>query len=1433
MLGDPIEAQALIATYGQDRDTGRPLWLGSVKSNIGHTQQASGAAGVIKTVLALRAGLLPRTLHADEPSPHIDWSAGTVRLLTGERGWLCDDARPRRAGVSAFGMSGTNAHVILEQGDSSPGGYGGAGSPPMSRGGLGGIVPPGEVLPWVVSGRGDAGLRGQAGRLAGFARAGCGGAGVVDVGWSLVAGRSVFAERAVVLAADATGFAAGLEAVAAGEPANGVITGRVPDGGAGKTVFVFPGQGGQWAGMAAELVGTCPAFAGRLAECVAALQPHVDWPVAQVLRGADPDLLERADVVQPVLWAVMVALAAAWESVGVTPDAVAGHSQGEIAAAVVAGILPLTEGARIVAVRSKALARLAEGGAMAMVAWSADVAAERLADSVGRVWVAAVNSPGLVALAGHREALAPVLAMAEAEGTRARWLPVSYASHGPGVDAVTADLARELGEITPGPGRVPFWSAVTGEAADGVELDGAYWIANLREQVRFEQVVRGLAGYGYGVFIEVSPHPVLVVAIEQTLAEGAVVAGTLRRDDGGPGRLLASAAEVFVRGVPVDWAAAFAGSGARRADLPTYAFQRQRYWPRLRVTTGDVRGAGLAVAGHPLLAAAVGLAGEDGVLFTGRWSAAEPSWLGDHVVLGAVLVPGTALVEIAAYAGAAAGCPLVQELGLESPLTLPEQGWVTVQVRVGGPQQDGSRAVNLYSRPDGDGGDGWTRHASGTLAAEDPAAALAVEAGLAGAQWPPADAVPVPVDGMYDQRAESGYVYGPAFRGLAAVWRYGDELLAEVRLPEEEDADASRYAVHPVLLDAALQATPFLTATGEGSGQDGAGAASLLPFFWTGVRVAGRGVRVLRARLRRTSSGVAVLATDESGQVVVSVDELVLRPVSAGALRTAGARHHRSLFGVEWVPVSGPAASGGRWAVLGGDGVAVAGLGAVEARSGLAALAVDGEPVPSAVAAWLPGLVGESADPPATVRKVVGAALALVQEWLTAAEFAGSVLVIATRQAMAAEPGEQIADLACAAVWGLVRSAQSEHPGRFVLADVDGLEASWQALAAAVEWGEPELAIRQGRVLGRRLAQVVPAQAVPTGSVAPDPAGTVLITGGSGVLAGLTARHLAEQGRAGRLLLASRRGPAAPGTAQLAADLAGLGTRVQVAACDAADRPAMAALLRQLPAAHPLTGVFHTAGVLDDGVVGALTTEQLDRVLAPKADAAVVLDELTADRELSEFVLFSSAAATFGAPGQGNYAAANAFLDALAQQRQARGLAATSIAWGMWEQVTGLTSHLGEEGRSRARGGVLPLASAQGLDLLDAALTGTAPVAVAVNVDLAALRAQAQARTLAPLWQGMVQAPAVRQAGASAGGAPAGVALREQLAGLPEERQVQVVLDLIRGQAAAVLGHGSADPVRPGAPFSDLGFDSLTSIELRNRLATMTALRLPATLIFD
>jgi len=1446
VLGDPIEAQALIATYGQDRDPARPLWLGSVKSNIGHTQAAAGVAGVIKMIMALRHQVLPPTLHAARPSPHIDWSARTVQLLTAPVPWPAAPGRPRRAAISSFGVSGTNAHVILQEPPApqpapDPGPDTTTDST-LATAGTTTPVPPGlaaaGTVPWVLSARTSHALRAQARQLRHWSTAHPQHT-PADIGWSLATGRAMLEDRAVVLGEAPAGLAAGLAAMAAEEPSGSVVTGRVPDGGAGKTVFVFPGQGGQWAQMAAGLTRTCPPFAARLAECAAALAPHVDWPAAQTLAGPGADALDRPDVVQPVLWAVMVALAAAWESIGVTPDAVAGHSQGEIAAATVAGILSLADAARIVAVRSKALARLPAGGAMAAVAWPAETARQQAAGSGGQVWVAAVNSPDSVVLAGNRDSLAEILDRATAAGARTRWLPVSYASHGPAVAAVAGDLAADLAGISPAAGQVPFWSAVTGLLADGAGLDAAYWVRNLCEQVRFEDVVRGLAGSGHGAFVEMSPHPVLVTAIEQTLAQSgcpdAVVAGTLRRDDGGPRRLLASAAELFTRGVTVDWARVFDGSGARRADLPTYPFQRQRYWPA--AAAWDVSGAGLISAAHPLLGAALVLAGEDGVVFTGRLPAAGADWLADHMVAGLVLVPGTALVELAAWTGGLAACPRVQELTLETPLILPAGINVQVQVRLSGPQPDGSRSVTLYSlaggpQADQDTGE-WTRHASGTVTADEPGQAeldiAAAQAELAG-QWPPPGAEPVPVAGEYDRMAESGFCYGPAFRGLVAAWRRGADIFAEARLPEDQHAGAAGYLVHPALLDAVLHAVGLISAPGWRLGPED--APGLLPFGWDGVRLAGRGARALRARLRPAGDGaVTVLAVDEAGQVALAASRLALRPPPPGGLRIG---QQDALFTVEWVPVTGTATSGGSWAVLGADAAAAAGLTAAGITAvpypdlaALTAAAADGQPVPPVVAVRLDGLIPELAglESAAAVRRAVQAVLALVQDWLTGPQFAESALVLVSTRAVATALGEPLTSLAGAAAAGLARSAQSENPGQLLLADLDGLQASWQALAGAAGWGEPELAIREGRVLGRRIARA-PAPGLDH-RMRPDPVGTALVTGASGLLAGLVARLLAARCAASNLALVSRRGPAAPGVARLASALAEAGARVQLVACDVSDRQALAAVLGHIPAEHPLTTVIHAAGALDDGVVGALTPDRVDYVLRPKA-AAIALDELTAAAKLSAFVLFSSAAATFGAAGQGNYAAANAVLDALAQQRRARGQPATSVAWGLWEQASGMTAHLSTAERERASGAAGPLSTGQGLDLFETALAVNLPTAVATNLDLAGLRAQGRAGTLLPLWHTLIRVRASQQSAV-----PAVAGLRRQLAGLTEPAQQQLVLDLVRRQAADVLGHASAEPVRPGAVFRELGFDSLTAVELRNRLATATGLRLPATMVFD
>ncbi|MFF4370907.1 type I polyketide synthase, partial [Streptomyces sp. NPDC001594] len=1433
-LGDPIEAQALLATYGQGRPEDRPLRLGSLKSNIGHTQAAAGVAGVIKTVMAMRHGVLPRTLHADEPSPHVDWSEGAVELLTRARPWETD-GRPRRAGVSSFGISGTNAHLILEEAPADLRRPRSAPAPAGEHGGTGLAAADGTV-PWLLSGSSEAALRAQAGRLAAHARARTE-LSPVDVGWSLAASRAVLEHRAVVLASGPQGHLGGLAATAEGLPAPGVVSGAADV--RGRVVFVFPGQGSQWQGMAAELLDSSPVFAARLAEVDAALGKFVDWSVADVLRQEPhAPLAERIEVLQPVLFAVNVSLAALWQASGVRPDAVVGHSQGEIAAAHVAGVLSLEDAARLIVLRSALFARELVGkGAVASVALPADAVEERLARWEGRLVIAGRNGPRAVTVAGELPALEEFVASCQEDKVRARVVGSTVASHCPQVDPLREEILELFAGVVPGPGGVPFYSTVTGTLRDAHELTAEYWFENARRPVDFETTVRTLLADGFRFFVESSAHPVLTTGMQATFEDAeteAVAVGTLRRHEGGPARFLTSLAEGYVRGLPgVDWKALFTGTDAEPVELPTYAFQRRRHWLETASSaTPDPGGLGLDAAHHPLLGAAVRAADGGDLLLTGRLSLRTHPWLADHAALGSVLLPGTAFVELALRAGESVGCDRLAELTLEAPLVLPEHGGVQLQVTVEAPDAAGQGRVAVYSRPettDGTGADGpWTRHAAGLLGtagatpAADPAD-LTV--------WPPRGADRVDVDSFYERVAGTGYGYGPAFQGLRAAWRLGEELYAEVALAEEQAAEAARYGIHPALLDAALH--PVLLAALDAPGtQDEAPVR--LPFAWTGIALHAVGATSVRVRV--TPDGpdtVRLVIADASGAPAATVESLTLRPVSAQQLTGPTDPTRDALFRTEWtaLPVAGGAPDTSGWAVLGTPRTGL--FDAVRHAPDLESLFADG--APSVVLAPFGGTpAGDGLA--AAAREATAAALELARAWLADDRAAGSRLVLVTRGAVATRDGEDVEDLAHAPVWGLLRSAQSENPDRFVLVDADPCDAPAEALtaavAAAVAADEPQLAVRQGQALVPRLTRFTAPAPTPAGGPL-DTTGTVLVTGGTGSLGGLLARHLVTGHGVRHLVLASRRGPNAPGAAELEAELLALGAaRVEIAACDAADRDALAALLAAVPADRPLTAVIHAAGILDDGLVAGMTPEQLERVLRPKADAAVNLHELTRGLDLSAFVLFSSIAGTFGNPGQGNYAAANAFLDALAHHRRAQGLPAHSLAWGLWAQASDMLGHLAQDDLAwMKRSGIRPLPSDLGLALLDAATGQDGPHLVPVRMDLNTLRGEAASGMLRPLFRGLVRAVARRTAATADAAASGGLAGR--LTGLAPDEQTRILLDLVRTQVATVLGHATPETVSAGRPFKDLGFDSLTAVELRNRLNAATGLRLPATLVFD
>ncbi|MGY5123584.1 SDR family NAD(P)-dependent oxidoreductase [Streptomyces nigrescens] len=1397
-LGDPIEAQALLATYGQDRPEDRPLWLGSIKSNIGHTQSAAGAAGVIKMVMALRHGVLPKTLHVDEPSSHVDWSAGAVELLTEARDWP-ESGQPRRAGVSSFGISGTNAHVVLEQAPASE---------PVAVEPVQGE--PAGVVPWVLSARSEQALEAQAERLASFVEE-CPELDPADVGFSLLSSRAGLEYRSVVLGADGAELLAGLKGVAAGVDPAGVVRGSTGTGAGTRVALVFPGQGSQWLGMADELLATSPVFAARFAECGEALAEFVSWDLMAVL--SDEDMLARVDVVQPVLWAVMVSLAAVWEDCGVVPSAVVGHSQGEIAAACVAGILSLRDGARVVALRSQAIGRVLAGrGGMVSVAGSREAVQERIARWGERLSVAAINGPTSTVVSGEPEALQELLAECAEQEVRARQIPVDYASHGAQVEELREELANVLAEVTPAEGRIPFYSAVNASVVSGEELGAGYWFENLRNTVRFEEAVQALLADGHGVFVECSAHPVLTPGIEDT-AQGAgspvVVTGTLRRDEGGWSRFAQSLGQLWSHGVPVDWSTLL--PAGRRIDLPTYAFQRQRYWPSGVFFGGDASGLGLDAADHPLLGAAMALPDSDGFLFSGRLSLSTHPWLADHSVLDTVLLPGTGLVELAIRAGDQVGCDLLEELTLEAPLIIPSTGGLQLRVTVAESDADGRRELAVYSRVEEAPADQqWTRHATGVLAMGAEPVDFGEES------WPPLGAEPVSVTGVYDEFAAVGMSYGPVFQGLGAAWRRGEEIFAEVALPEDVAADAAKFGLHPALLDSALHAIGLHPATE-------AGGHAQLPFVWNTVRLHAVGAAALRVKLTPAGGGFSVLVADGTGTVVAAVDSLVTRPVTAGQLTDGTGTD--ALFTVEWsvLPLrSEPVA--GSWAVLGDDVALAAALGA----SGADTLGELVE-VPECVVLAVPGAecvddVDGALEVPAGVRATVGRVLETVQSWLADEGCVRSKLVVVTRGAVSVA-GEPL-DAVGAAVWGLLRSAQSENPDQFVLLDLDERPSSVEVIAAAVASGEPQLAVRDGVVSVPRLARSAPSVA----DRAPvwDTRGTVLITGGMGTLGALFARHLVAEHGVRSVVLTSRRGLEADGARELQSELSELGARVEVVACDAADREALAAVLAGIPADVPLTGVVHTAGVLDDGVIGSLTPERVDTVLRPKVDAAWNLHELTQDLDLSAFVLFSSAAGVLGSAGQGNYAAANTFLDALAQQRRLSGQPGTSLAWGFWAERSAMTREVGSaDVRRMARGGALALDQAEGVALFDLACAAPGSgLLVPIRLDLRGLAASG---AVPAVLRNVVRVP-VRRATAVAGEA---ASLRERLAGMPAEDREELLLDLVTTQVAAVLGYDNSGAVRTDQVFKDLGFDSLTAVELRNRLTGATGLRLPATLVFD
>ncbi|WP_409234485.1 SDR family NAD(P)-dependent oxidoreductase [Streptomyces sp. PA5.6] len=1785
-LGDPIEAQALLATYGQGRSVDRPVWLGSVKSNIGHTQAAAGVAGVIKMVMAMRRGVVPSSLHVDEPSPHVDWDSGAVRLAVESVPWPVVAGRGvRRAGVSSFGASGTNAHVIVEYVPESVA--------EVAVEPEGGAADDGVLVPWVVSARSAQALRDQARRL-GEAVTGDSAAAIRDVGWSLLRSRSLFDHRAVVIGSDRAELGAGIHALASGEAHSALtMSGEGAASPRGDMVWLFSGQSSQVVGMGAGLYERFPVFAAAFDEVCGLLDVELGGSVREVVFGGPRERLDHTMWAQAGLFALQVGLARLWESLGVRPDVVVGHSIGEIAAAHVAGVFGLADACKVVGARARLMGALPEGGAMCAVQATPEELAADLEGSA--VSIAAVNTPDSTVVSGPADEVEKVTGFWRERGRKTKALAVSHAFHSALMEPMLADFTEAIRDVEFAAPRMTLMSNVTGREAGAEVMAPEYWAKHVRQTVLFQRAVAEVADRA-GVFVELGPAPVLITAAQHTLddfadprAPEAVLVSSLAGERSDEQAFLAAMARLHTAGVDVDWSVLFPADPApRTVELPTYAFQRERFWLAGRAGSGDAAGLGLVAAGHPLLGAAVEFADRGGCLLTGRLSRSGVSWLADHEVGGAVLVPGAALVEWALRAGDEVGCAVVDELMLQAPVVVPEASGLRVQVVVDEAGEDGRRGIHVYSRPDADtsagvgGDDSWVCHATGVLAPEAEAQTVQGQAGA----WPGAGTVPVDLAGFYGRVADAGYAYGPAFQGLRAAWRDGQDVLAEVVLPEAAGT-YDGYGIHPALLDATLHPALLLDWS-DGEPQDD--GKVWMPFTWNQASLCAAGAGTVRVRLSpgahdETEREVRVLVTDTAGANVLSVGSVTMRPADLQQLQSVPTQDD-GLFTVEWTPLPAPQAtevSDARgWVALSGDG-----------RGGLAdVVSAVGDQVPWAVLAP----VAVSAGDPLRVAEGV---LSLVQEFLAAPELVESRLVVVTRSAVATDDGddgddgddETDVDASAAAVWGLVRSAQSENPGRFVLLDIDGdlrTDDGEGALPqarirrAVEDLDEPQLALREGTLLIPRLVRasggtasiamphdrawrldkgsaetlesvepvaypevleplgpgqvrlgihaaginfrdvlvslgMVPGQvglggegagvvtevgsgvthlsvgdrvmgvlhgsfgptavadtrmiapvprgwdmrqaaAMPvayltawyglvelaglkagervlihaatggvgmaavqiarhigaevfataspakhgvleemgvdaahrassrdlafedgfrratdgrgvdvvlnsltgefidaslrllgeggsgrflemgktdlrepeevgaeypgvaytvydlvtdagpdlieammrdlgerfaSGTLAPlpvrswpldrareafrfmsqakhtgklvldvpaplDPEGTVLITGGTGALGRVVAEHLVREWGVRHLLMASRRGPEAPGAHELCAQIEELGAEATLVAADVSDPEAVAELVGKADPSHPLTGVVHAAGVLEDAVVTAQTRDGLAKVWAAKAAAAANLDEATRGMRLGLFVVFSSAAATLGSPGQANYAAANAYCDALMRHRRARGRAGLSVGWGLWDAsgdvrykdtaagseftphgdqsahgtgTPGMTGALSDVDVARmARIGVKAMTTAHGLALLDAALRHGRPHLMAADLNPRVLAGK-PAAALPPLLRAFADgrgparptaATAVRQNTDWAG----------KLSALTAEEQHRTLLDLVRTHAAAVLGHAGTDAVRADAPFQDLGFDSLTAVELRNRLSAATGLRLPATFIF-
>ncbi|WP_344907879.1 type I polyketide synthase, partial [Actinomadura meridiana] len=1058
-LGDPIEAQALLNTYGRHHTAESPLRLGSIKSNIGHTQAAAGVAGVIKMVQAMRHGTFPASLHIDQPSPHVDWDTGHVVLLDQKQPWPETD-RPRRAAVSSFGISGTNAHLILEA------------APETS---VEDVVEAsaGPVVAIPLSAKSPRALRDAAGRLKGHLAEHSGLAPTELV--EPLNKRALFSHRAVIVTGrdDRDETSAALQALADDRPHPSLVTGTLQDGGGGGVVFMFSGQGSQHLGMGQELHSVSPVYAEAFDAVCEAVDLHLDRPLKSVVFGDDAELLNNTRYAQPALFALQTALYRLLGHHGVTPDHLIGHSIGELTAAHLAGLWTLTDTATLITARARLMASLPAGGAM-LTAHATEEALKPIIEKHDPISVAATNSPDSTVLSGGRTALEHVTGDLDEQGIRYQWLKVSHAFHSPLMDPILDEFQAVADGLTYHPTTIPIVSNRTGSSATEQQLsDPGYWARHIRDAVRFHDGLTYLdQTHRPGLYLEIGPRPTLTTVAHQTLSTTATIQSTLNPKQSETTAFHSTLAHVHAT---TSIAIAWHNTNHQPSDPPpTYPFQRTRFWLDAdNQGPGDITELGLRPAEHPLLATAATL--PDGTWqATAHLSLETQPWLADHAVRGTPLLPGTAFVDLALHAGFAAGCPAVEELTLQSPLVFSgDESW-DLHVTVSPADDEGRRDFTVHSRPQR-GQSVWTTHATGVLGPDD------------GTVPPPVDkedlSEQVDIANLYEQLAEQGYGYGPSFQNLRELHR--DDAVLRARVQVADNTPVTGYGIHPALLDAALHALAANTENGEGS-------APRLPFSWSGVRLHATNADTLQVRLTQTRPDtVSLQATDPTGQPVITIEELTLRALRGDIAPSAPVAPTASdLFHLEWQPFPDFEADPVTDAVFLGDKFAHDET-AYTRLDELAASINEGMDAPREVIV-LPSLFdsecahgsGDCSCPQA-VTAATETALALVQEWLASEYFEQSTLTLVTRQAHIVAEDDRVLRPAQAAVWGLVRTAQNEHPGRFCLLDstATDLDAISRAVASAGRHDETQAAQRGSDMFHARLVNTREKLLVPPSDV--------------------------------------------------------------------------------------------------------------------------------------------------------------------------------------------------------------------------------------------------------------------------------------------------------------------------------------------------------------